>query len=108
MAATYMAWGIDFALSAFRPPGSWKGCWARLDAMDPLIIVLLPALEVLLARDANRVGRSHVGEGGVRRNFAYNWEAWRTDERAYVIDNSELSVEQTVALVEMEVLRRAM
>jgi hypothetical protein len=37
MAATYTAWGFDFALSAFRPPGMWKGCWERLDAMNPAI-----------------------------------------------------------------------
>jgi chloramphenicol 3-O-phosphotransferase len=106
MAATYSAWGFDLAVSAFRPPGQWKGCWERLDALHPIIIVLLPALGVLLARDAQREGRSHVGEGSVRRGFAYDWGAWRTDERAYVIDNSELSVEQVVGLVEAEVLRR--
>jgi hypothetical protein len=31
----------------------------------------------------------------------------RADDRAYVIDNSALSVEQVVALVEEEVLRRS-
>jgi len=106
MAATYTAWGFDFALSAFRPPGRWKGCWERLDAIQPIIIVLLPALEVLLARDAQREGRSHVGEASVRRGLAYDWEAWRADPRACVIDNSELSVEQVVALVEAQVLGR--
>jgi chloramphenicol 3-O-phosphotransferase len=107
MAATYTAWGFDFALPAFRPPGSWKGCWERLDALNPLIVVLLSALEVLLARDARRTGRSHVGEASVRRGLAYDWEAWRSDARAYVIDNSQLSVEQVVALVEAEVIRRS-
>ena len=34
-------------------------------------------------------------------------EAWRSDGRAYAVDNSELSVEQVVALVEAEVLRRS-
>ena len=107
MAETYTAWGFDFALSAFRPPGNWKGCYERLDAMHPIIIVLLPALEVLLARDAERTGRSHVGEAGVRRNFTYAWDAWRADARAYVIDNSQMSVEQVVARVEEEVQRRS-
>ncbi len=107
MAATYTAWGFDFALSAFRPPGTWKGCWERLDAMHPIVIVLLPPLEVLLARDAARVGRSRVGEASLRRGLAYNWDTWRADTRAYVIDNSELSVEQVVALVEAEVRRRS-
>jgi hypothetical protein len=68
---------------------------------------LLPALETLLARDMERAGRSHVGEASVRRGFAYGWEAWRADPRAYVIDNSAISVEQVVALVEAEVLRRS-
>jgi chloramphenicol 3-O-phosphotransferase len=107
MAATYIAWGMDFALSAFRPPGSWKGCWEPLDAMNPIFVVLLPSLEVLLERDTGRSGRSHVGEASVRRGFTYDWEAWRSDSRAYVIDNSELSVDQVVALVEAEVLQRS-
>jgi chloramphenicol 3-O-phosphotransferase len=106
MAATYIAWGFDFALSAFRPPGRWKGCWEQLDAMDPLIVVLLPAVDVLLARDAQRTGRSHVGEASVRRGLAYDWEEWRADHRAYVIDNSELSVAQVIGLVEAKVFQR--
>ena len=107
MAATYTAWGFDFALSAFRPPGVWKACWERLDTMNPIIVVLLPALEVLLSRDAERTGRRQVGEASVRRGFGYDWDAWRSDARAYVIDNSDLSVEHVVALVEEEVLRRS-
>jgi hypothetical protein len=46
-------------------------------------------------------------QGRVNSGLAYNWEAWRTDARAYVIDNSGLSVEQVVALVEEELLRRS-
>jgi hypothetical protein len=107
LAATYSAWGVDFALSAFRPPGSWQGYWEQLDAMNPIIIVLLPALETLLARDTARTGRSHVGEASVRRGLEYSWDAWHIDPRAYVIDSTELSVEQVVALVEAEVHRRA-
>lgn len=103
MAATYTAWGVDFALSAFRPPGRWQGCWERLDTMELYIVVLLPALEVLLARDAQRTGRSHVGEASVRRGLAYDWQAWSDDSRACVIDNSALTVEQVVALVEAKV-----
>ncbi len=101
----YTTRGVDVALSAFCPPGNWEESWASLDALNPIIIVLFPMLEVVLRRDANRVGRTHVGEPGVRRNFAYDWETWRTNKRACIIDNSALSVEQTAALVEAEVLR---
>ena len=106
IAATYTAWGCDVAVSAFRPPGHWKRCWEQLDRMQPLIIVLLPSVEALLARDAQRTGRSHTGEASVRRALAYDWEAWRADDRAYVIDNADLSVEQVVTLVEDEVVQR--
>lgn len=108
MAVTYTTWGYDFALSAFRPPGPWKGCWAQLDRMNPLIVVLLPTVDVLLARDAERTGRSRVGEASVRRGLQYDWATWQTDERAYVLDNSALSIEQVVALAEAEVTRRDM
>ncbi len=107
IAATYIAWGCDIAVSAFRPPGHWNGCWAQLDRMDPLIIVLLPTVETLLARDAQRTGRSHTGEASVRRALGYDWAAWRKEHRAYVIDNSQLSVEHVVVLVEDEIGRRA-
>jgi chloramphenicol 3-O-phosphotransferase len=107
MATTYTSWGFDFAVSAFRPPGHWKRCWEHLDALDPIIIVLLSQLEVLLARDAERAGRSHVGEASVRRGLAYDWDAWRADKRACVLDNSHLTVDQVVTRVEAEVLRRS-
>ena len=106
IAATYTAWGCDVAVSAFRPPGDWKGCWEQLDLMEPLIIVLLPSVETLLVRDAQRTGRRHTGEASVRRAMTYDWEAWRADNRAYVIDSSQLSVEQVVVLVEDELVRR--
>jgi hypothetical protein len=51
-------------------------------------------------RDAQRTGRSHTGEESVRRGLAYDWDAWRADPCASVIDNSEMRVEQVVVLVE--------
>lgn len=38
--------------------------------------------------------------------MTYDWEQWRADERAIVIDNSALSVDDAVARVEHEVARR--
>jgi len=106
IAETYALSGYDVALSAFRPPGSWRDCWERLDQLDPLIIVLLPTLETLLVRDAQRTGRSHTGQATIRRALNYDWVAWRSDQRALVIDNSNLSVDAVVALVEAEITRR--
>jgi len=106
MAETYVDWGYDFALSAFRPPGEWMDCWRRLDQLNPLIVVLLPSLEVLISRDASRTGRAHVGEENIRRSLRYDWPAWRADARALVVDNSELSVAQVAEMVESELVAK--
>ena len=42
----------------------------------------------------------------MRRNLVYDWNEWRSDPRVLAIDSSDMSVEQTVALVEDEVGRR--
>lgn len=96
IARAYTARGCDLAISAFRPPGEWMGCWAELDAMDPCIVALLPRPEVLFARDGERSGRMKVGEDTIRRSLVYDWAAWQAHPRAVVIDNSDLSVAQTV------------
>jgi chloramphenicol 3-O-phosphotransferase len=100
MAQTYIADGVDFSLSAFRPPGEWKGCWSRLDALDPLIVVLLPPMDVALERDDTRTGRAHTGRASIERAYSYNWDRWRNDPRAHVLDNSTMSVEDVAGQVE--------
>ena len=100
IATTYIDAGVDFSLSAFRPPGQWQGCWARLDQMQLLVIVLCPPVEVALARDATRVGRAHTGEASIRRAYSYAWHEWRSSDNARLVDNSEMSVPEVVALVE--------
>ena len=100
LAETYVADGVDFALSAFRPPGKWKGCWRRLDALEPVTIVLVPPIEVALAHDEERTGRAHTGEGSIRRAYAYPWDDWRGRPRTHVIDNRDLAVDDVVRLVE--------
>ena len=100
MAETFVADGVDFALSTFRPPGEWKGCWRRLDALDPLTIVLVPPIDVALAHDEQRTGRARTGEASIRRAYGYPWEAWRRAPRTHVIDNADLTVADVVRLVE--------
>ena len=100
MAETYRADGVDFALSAFRPPGDWKGCWGRLDGFDPMIVVLLPPIEVALARDRGREGRAHTGEASIGRGYSYDWDSWRSHPRAHVIDNADMPIVDVVSLVE--------
>jgi hypothetical protein len=105
MAQTYVTYGVDVALSAFRPPGEWKGCWKSLDTFNPLVVVLLPSLDVMLTRDETRVGRMRVGEETIHRAMGYDWASW-ADSGAALIDNSQLSVDEVVAEVERLYLAR--
>ena len=100
MAATYVAEGVDFALSAFRPPGDWNGCWAGLDRLDPVVVVLWAPIGVALARDAGRAGRARTGEASIRRAYSYPWGDWATKPGCYVVDNSSLSVDEVASRVE--------
>jgi adenylylsulfate kinase-like enzyme len=100
VAEEYTRSGYDLAVAAFRPPGEWMGCWRQLDAMSPLIIVLLPTVEVCLDRDGDRAGRARTGEDSIRRAFSYDWEPWHKHPLTAVIDNSTMTVEETVAQVE--------
>jgi hypothetical protein len=57
-------------------------------------------VEMCMERDAGRTGRAHTGEAPIRRAFSYDWEPWRQHPLAAVIDNSTLTVEETVVQVE--------
>ncbi len=95
-AETYTSWGYDCALSAFRPTGAWNHTWERLDRLRLTVVVLLPSLETLLARDAQRSGRAHVGEASLRRGLCHNWAGWRDDPRAVLLDSSGETVDATL------------
>jgi len=69
-------------------------------------VVVLPSLDVRLARDAERTGRQHTGATGVQCGSSYDWNAWRADQWAVLIDNSALSIEQTVARIDEELQER--
>lgn len=100
LAATYVSQGIDFALSAFRPPGDWMDCWSDLDKLEPVTVVLLPPIEVALARDAGRTGRAQTGSESIRRAYRYPWTEWDRSPRAHIIDNSDLSPADVASRVE--------
>ena len=100
MVDTYATWGVDVALAAFRPPGNWRGCWAGLDAMRPVVVVLLPSLDVCLARDSLREGRMRGGEETVRRSYRFDWATWGDHPDVVLLDTSSMEVEQVIARVE--------
>jgi hypothetical protein len=79
----------------FDPPLPTFSDWqAALPEFNPLLVVLLPRLECVLERSAKREGRSNI-EPQMLRVIHELMQRWRLSS-AEVIDNSDLTVEETV------------
>jgi hypothetical protein len=89
-----------------QPYPEWEGAWAEAQELSPIVVVLLPALEVALARnsgDRSRRGRFGVPEDYVRESYKYGWERWHEHDRARVLDTSDLTLEQAAEAIEVAV-----
>jgi hypothetical protein len=76
------------------PPPPWSKGWDRLDALDPIFIVLYPARDVCRQR---RIARGSSPDDG---SYDFDWPAWQAHPRAHFLDNSDLSVEESVAALD--------
>ena len=93
------AWALDW-------PG--PNPWAAMEPLDPIVCVLLPDVETSVLRnstDPHRQGRYTVPEAHVRGSHSQNWKLWERRPRTVVIDNSALSMQETVDALEQEVSR---
>ena len=93
------AWALD-----------WPGVnpWEPMAALGPVVCVLLPDVETSVSRNANdprRQGVFAVPESYVRGSHALEWRRWADQPRAAVVDNSQMTIEQTVDALEDAVLR---
>ena len=57
-------------------------------------------MEVALARDAGRSGRTRTGTDSIRRAYRYLWNDWASSPSALVIDNSDLSPTDVASRIE--------
>jgi hypothetical protein len=98
--------GVDCALSgawALDAPPEWQAAWDDLALLEPVVIVLLPSLEVCLSRNASdpaRRGEFSVSADHVHGKYAFDWARWADQPRGVVIDNSALSLDETVEAIE--------
>ena len=99
MLHSYQAAGIACVVDAFSPPADFEK-WAALLAGIPLqVVVLLPDLDVVLTRNANRSADALLSPQSIREN--YSWmEAWRAVPSARIIDTSQLALEAVVSEIE--------
>jgi predicted kinase len=109
LAREYTAAGFDCVIDAPYVPGpagdrygdrDWETLLGAIGARGP--VVLLPDLAALQTRVQARTGIKKLSPPLVAMIHSL-FEAWRDDERAQVIDNSRLTVEQTVEALDVAV-----
>jgi hypothetical protein len=104
MARVYGRHDIDCIIDVYAPPTSapaegWTDITAELQLRR---VILFPSMEVCMERNRRRDRRPLIGEADMRRNYEdFEWCLRRT-RPDHVIDNSDLTLEQTVAAIEAE------
>ena len=93
-ARIYDAHGIDVVIAqlcGYDPPPPWGKGWDRLEPLKPLFVVLYPEREVCRQRLSKRGNSTDMG------SYDFDWLAWKNHPRALFLDNSNLSVDESVA-----------
>ena len=96
--AAYAAAGVDVVIAqlcGYDPPPPWSRGWDRIDHLDPIFVVLYPQRDVCGAR---RVARGSSPDTG---SYDFDWPAWQAHPRALFLDNSDLSVGESVAALDV-------
>ena len=92
MARRYIEAGIACIIDAFAPPDEYRRWQEELADLAVRVVVLLPSVDVALARNAGRSGDALLRDASVREN--HGWMAlWRNEPTALIIDNGQLSVD---------------
>jgi hypothetical protein len=92
-ARVYAANGVDVVIAqlcGFDPPPPWSKGWDRIDSLDPIFVVLYPARDVCRERQIARGSSPDTG------SYDFDWPAWKAHPRALFLDNSDLSVDESV------------
>ena len=100
MVCVYKHHAIDCVIDIYAPPCPPEPEDTFVTDLDIRRVVLLPSLEVCLARNRARNRRPFLEDRDLESN--YEGFAWcvRRHQPANVIDNSTLSVDQTVEAIE--------
>lgn len=101
MARTYLEERIRCVLDVYAPPVRQPDVWdEQLAGLAVVRVHLFPTLEACRARNAQRPASARLTEDALHRN--YSDFAWCVERAplAHVIDNGDLSIEETAAAVE--------
>ncbi len=90
---------VDDVLFPAWPESGLEAYEKRLPGVDLTLVVLMPSWDVIVRRNAERIGRDNLPEPMLRKIFD-DMSGWNEQSAVPVIDNSEMSTEETVAAVE--------
>lgn len=99
----YDARGIDVViaqLSGFDPPPPWSKGWDLIEPLGPIFVVLYPEREVCRER---LIARGSAPDTG---SYDFDWSGWKAHPRSIFLDNSNLSVDESVAALDALLAQR--
>lgn len=94
---TYDARGMDVVIAqlcSFDPPPPHSKGWDLLEPLIPIFIVLFPERDVCQERLVAR------GNWLDMSSYDFDWLAWKEHPRSLFLDNSTLSVDESVAALD--------
>lgn len=100
----YTETGVDVVIAqlcGYNPPPPWGKGWDGIDHLEPIFVVLFPRRDVCRERLIARGSSSDTG------SYDFDWPAWKAHPRALFLDNSDLSVSESVAALDALLTRTA-
>jgi len=91
MTRAYLSSRISVVLEAFAMPPDLPGWMELLEGIETIVIVLLPSIEVTLARNSGRRGIKRLRASDVKQNYAWS-EGWAGAPEATIIDSGSSDV----------------
>ena len=94
----YRASGVDVVIAqlcGYDPPPPWSKGWDRLEPLMPIFFVLYPERDVCRERLVARGNSSDMS------SYDFDWLAWKAHPRSLFLDNSTMSVDESVAALDL-------
>lgn len=96
-AQVYDANGMDVVIAqlcSFDAPPPWSKGWDLVEPLKPIFVILYPERKICRER---LIARGHSPDTG---SYDFDWLAWKAHPRAFFLDNSSLSIHESVTALD--------